>query len=96
MVSQKETIYKSKRQPTKWGEKYLTMIITNKRLISKIHKKLIQFYNIKQTINLIKKWSEKLNDFSPKSLILINSSFMFIGASLVTQLVKDPAGKDSA
>ena len=54
MVSQKETIYKSKRQPTKWGEKYLTMIITNKRLISKIHKKIIQF-------NITKKKKKQLN-----------------------------------
>ena len=71
MVSQKGTIYKSKRQPTKWGEKYLTMIITNKRLISKIHKKIIQF-NITKKKKTVK-WAGDLNGhFSKNDILMAN------------------------
>ena len=43
----KETIYKMKRQPTEW-EKIFATDMTNKGLISKIYKQLIQL-NVKQT-----------------------------------------------
>ena len=42
----KETIYKMKGQPTEW-EKIFANYITDKRLISKIYKQLIQL-NIKK------------------------------------------------
>ena len=45
----KETINKTDRQPTEW-EKIFTNNISDEQLISKIHKKLIQF-NIKTTNN---------------------------------------------
>ena len=42
----KETINEMKRQPTKW-EKTFANNVTNKGLISQVHKQLIQ-YNIKK------------------------------------------------
>ena len=55
----KETINKIKRQLTEW-EKIFANDVTDKVLISKIHKQLIQ-PNIKKTNNPIKKWAEGLN-----------------------------------
>ena len=49
----KESINKTKRQPTKW-EKIFANDISDKGFISKIYKDIIQF-NIKQTSNSIKK-----------------------------------------
>ena len=55
----KETINKMKRQPTGW-EKIFANDMTDKELISKIYKQLLQL-NIKKLNNLIKKWVEDLN-----------------------------------
>ena len=50
----KETISKVKRQPSGW-EKIIANKTTDKGLISKIYKQLIQL-NIRKTNNPIKKW----------------------------------------
>ena len=55
----KETIDKTKRQPTEW-EKIFANDMTDKGLISTIYKQLIQLNN-KKTNNLIKKWAEELS-----------------------------------
>ena len=55
----KETINKTKRQPMEW-EKIFANDATDKGLISKIHKQLIQCNN-KKTNNPVKKWAEDLN-----------------------------------
>ena len=54
----KQTINKMKRQLSEW-EKIIANESTDKGLISKIYKQLMQ-NNIKKTNNPIKKWAEDL------------------------------------
>ena len=53
----KETISKVKRQPSEW-EKIIANETTDKGLISKIYKQLIEF-NTRKTNNPIKKWEKR-------------------------------------
>ena len=55
----KETISKEERQPSEW-EIIIANETTDKGLISKIYKELIQL-NIRKTNNPIKKWEKDLN-----------------------------------
>ena len=55
----KETINKTKRQPSEW-EKIFADETTDKGLISKIYKQLMEL-NIKKRNNPVKKWEEDLN-----------------------------------
>ena len=55
----KKTISKVKRQPSAW-EKIIANEATDKGLISKIYKQLIQ-PNTRKTNNPIKKWEKDLN-----------------------------------
>ena len=59
LCTAKETISKMKRQPSEW-EKIIANETTNKGLISKIYKQLIQL-NTRKTNNPIKKWGKDLN-----------------------------------
>ena len=55
----KETLSKVKRQPSEW-EKIIANETTDKALISKMYKQLIQL-NARKTDNPIKKWEKDLN-----------------------------------
>ena len=56
LCTAKETINKVKRQPSGW-EKIIANETTDKRLISKIYKQLMQLCT-RKTNNAIKKWAE--------------------------------------
>ena len=58
LCTAKETINKMKRHPSEW-EKIFANESTDKGLISKIYKQLMQL-NIRKTNNAIKNWAEDL------------------------------------
>ena len=67
----KDTISKVKRQSSEW-EKIIENETTDKGLISKIYKQLIQL-NTRETNNPIKKWENKLNrHFSKEDMQMAN------------------------
>ena len=70
----KETISKVKRQPSEW-EKIIANEITEKGLIFKIYKQLIQLH-IRKRNNLIKKWGKDLNRHYSKEDIQMANKHM--------------------
>ena len=70
----KETIRKVKRQPPEW-EKIIANETTDKGLISKIYKKLIQL-NTRKINNPIKKWGKDLNRYFSKEDIQMANKHM--------------------
>ena len=68
----KETIIKVKRQSSEW-EKIIANETTDKGLISKIYKQLIQL-NTRKTNNTFKKWEKDLNrNFSKENIQMANT-----------------------
>ena len=78
----KETISKVRRQPSEW-EKIIARETTDKELISKIIKQLIQLNNRKAN-NQIKKWEKDLNRyFSKEDIQMTNKCMKRCSTSLI-------------
>ena len=81
----KETVTKVKRQYSEW-KKIIANEITDKGLISKIYKQLIQLNTKKQTNkqkNPVKKWEKDLNRHFSKNLQMANKHMKRCSTSLI-------------
>ena len=73
----KETISKTKWQPTEW-EKIFANDISDKGLVSKIYKDLTKL-NTQETNNPVKKWAEDMNrHFSKEDIQMANRPMSLI------------------
>ena len=77
----KETINKVKRQPSEW-EKIITNEATDKELISKIYKQLLQL-NSRKINYPIKIWSKELNRHLSKDIQMANKHMKRCSTSLI-------------
>ena len=80
--TKKETISRVQRQPSEW-EKIITSEATDKELISKIYKQLIQL-NTRKLNDPIKKWAKELNrHFSREDIQMANHHMNGCSTSLI-------------
>ena len=77
----KETISKVKRQPSEWER--IANKTTDKELISKIYKQLMQL-NTRKINDPIKKWAKELNrHFSKEDIQMVNKQMKRCSTSLL-------------
>ena len=80
----KETLSKVKRQPSEW-EKIIANEATDKGLISKIYKQLLQL-NSRKINEPIKKWAKELNrHFFKEDIHMANKHIERFSTSLITR-----------
>ena len=85
----KETISKVKRRPSEW-EKIIANNATDKELISKIYKILLQL-NSRKINDPIKKWAKKLNrHFSKEDIQVVNKHMKRCSTSLSEKYKSKP------
>ena len=78
----KETISKVKRQPSEW-EKIIANKTTDKELISKIYKQLLQL-NSRKISEPVKKWAKELHrHFSKEDIRMANKHMKRCSTSLI-------------
>ena len=78
----KETIRKVKRQSSEW-EKIIANEATDKKLISKIYKQIMQL-DIRKINNPIKNWAKELNrHFSKEDIQMANKHVKRCSTSLI-------------
>ena len=78
----KDTVSKVKRQPSEW-DKIMANEVTDKELISKIYKQLMQLNTVKIN-DTIKKWAKELNrHFSKEDIQMANKHMKRCSTSLI-------------
>ena len=82
--TKKETVSKVKRQPSEW-EKIIANETSDKELISKIYKQLLQL-NSRKINDPIKKWAKELNRQANKHMKRCSTSLIISSVQLLSHV----------